>query len=100
QAPVNVITEDPVNPDLLFLGCDDGLYVSLDRGARWVRMNSSLPRISVHDAVIQSREKDLVIGTYGRGIFVTNIAPLEELNAKVLGEDVHLFSISDTVQRV
>ncbi len=89
-----------MNPDLLFLGSDDGLFVSLDRRARWARMNNNLPRISVHDLVIQARQKDLVLGTYGRGIWITNIAPLEELNAAVLAQDIHLFSISDTVQRV
>jgi hypothetical protein len=97
---VNVIDEDPANPELLFLGSDDGVYVSLDRGARWVRMNNNQPRVSVHDLVIQARQKDLVLGTYGRGIWITNIAPLEELNAAVLAQDVHLFAISDTVQRV
>ena len=63
-------------------------------------MNNNLPRVSVHDLAIQARQKDLVLGTYGRGIWITNIAPLEELNATVLAQDVHLFSISDTVQRV
>ena len=100
SAPVNVIAEDPVNPNLLFLGSDDGVFVSLDRGARWVCMNNNLPRVSIHDLVIQARQKDLVLGTYGRGIWITNIAPLEELNATVLAKDVHLFAISDTVQRV
>lgn len=63
-------------------------------------MNNNVPRVSVHDLVIQARQKDLVLGTYGRGIWITNIAPLEELNATVLAKDVHLFAISDTVQRV
>ncbi|HXE31181.1 MAG TPA: hypothetical protein VN515_05220 [Terriglobales bacterium] len=99
-APVNVITEDPVNPDLVFLGDDAGVYVSFDRGAHWKRMNNNIPRVGVHDIVIQSRQKDLVVGTYGRGVWITNIAPLEQLTPAVLAEDVHLFTIPDTVQRV
>lgn len=100
DAPINVIAEDPVNPDLLFLGDDTGLFVSIDRGAHWVRMNNNIPHAPVHDLVIQPRDKDLVLGTYGRGIWVTNIAPLEELTGAVLGQDVHLFKVQDTVQRV
>ncbi|HEY7856622.1 MAG TPA: hypothetical protein VIC32_09265, partial [Terriglobales bacterium] len=99
-APVNVITEDPVNPNLLFLGSDDGVYISFDLGAHWARMNNNIPRVGVHDIVIQPRQKDLVVGSYGRGAWITNIAPLEQLTAAVLADDVHLFSIADTVQRV
>ena len=100
NAPVNVVEEDPVNPDLLFLGDDTGVFVSIDRGAHWVRMNNGIPRVPVHDLVIQPRDKDLVLGTYGRGIWVTNIAPLEELTGAVLDQDVHLFRVQDTVERV
>ena len=100
DAPINAIAEDPVNPDLLFLGDDTGLFVSIDRGAHWVRMNNNVPHVPVHDLVIQPRDKDLVLGTYGRGIWVTNIAPLEELTSAVLDADVHLFKVQDTVQRV
>lgn len=100
QEPVNVIAEDPINADLLFLGSGAGVFVSLDRGAHWTHMRDNVPHVPVHDLVIQARQKDLVLGTYGRGIWVTNIAPLEELTRTVLSQDVHLFSIADTVQRV
>jgi photosystem II stability/assembly factor-like uncharacterized protein len=98
--PINVITEDPVNPNLLFVGNDTGVFVSIDRGAHWVKMNNGIPNIPIRDILVHPRQHDLILGSYGRGIFVTNIAALEELNDEVLNEDVHLFKTPPTVQRV
>ena len=98
--PIGAFLEDPANPDLLFLGSDAGLFVSVDRGSRWVRMNNNMPVVGVHDMVLQPRDKDLVVGTYGRDIWITNIAPLEEMTPRMLDEDVHVFAVPDTVQRV
>jgi len=63
--PVNVIREDPSNPDILFIGTDNGLYTSLDRGQHWMTMNGNLPRVAIHDLVIQEREEEIVLGTPG-----------------------------------
>lgn len=98
--PINVVVEDALNPRLLFLGNDGGLFVSIDGGTTWVRMTSAIPRVPVHDLVVHPRENDLIVGTYGRGIFVTNIAPLQEMNISMLTEDVHLFGVKPTAQRV
>src|SRR5262249_30538367 len=98
--PINVIVEDRKNPNLLFVGNDTGIFVSIDDGARWVKMNNNMPNIPIHDLVIQPREQDLVAGSYGRGIFITNISALQELTPAVLSEDLHLFTIKPTVQRV
>lgn len=73
--PVNVILEDPVNADILYVGTDHGLYASLNRGADWQRLGN-LPATPVHDLVIQPREHDLVVGTHGRSIWVGNVATL------------------------
>ncbi len=88
---VNVIREDPYNPNLLFAGVDFGLYVSIDGGATWSEMKNGLPTQPVHDIQVQPRDHDLIVGTHGRGIFITNIAPLEDLNGRTLGEDAYLF---------
>jgi photosystem II stability/assembly factor-like uncharacterized protein len=98
--PVNVIWEDAKNPDLLFLGSDAGVFVSIDRGTRWVKMTGNMPAVPVHDLVVQPRDRDLVLGTYGRGLWITNIAPLEEINETTLAEDAHLFKVLPTTQRV
>jgi photosystem II stability/assembly factor-like uncharacterized protein len=98
--PINVVLEDQKNPDLLFVGNDAGVFVSIDRGARWVKMNNNIPNIAIHDLVVHPRENDLVLGSYGRGLWVTNIGPLQELSPAVLAKDAHLFSIKPVVQRV
>lgn len=98
--PINVVFEDRTNPDLLFVGNDGGVFVSIDGGTRWVNMNNNMPPIPVHDLVVQPRAGDLILGTYGRGIFITNIEPLEEMTPSMLAEDVHLFAIAPTTQRI
>jgi hypothetical protein len=98
--PVNVVVEDRVNPNLLFVGNDTGVFVSIDRGARWVKMNNNMPNIPVRDLVIHPRQNDLVVGSYGRGIFVTNITPLQEVSEDMLGKEVFLFKTAPAVQRI
>ncbi len=96
--PINVIVEDHKNPDLLFVGTEMGVYVSIDGGKKWVCMKGNMPTNGVHDLIIHPRENDLVVGTHGRGIFITNIAPIQELNAKVLAKNIYLFDIKSTIQ--
>jgi photosystem II stability/assembly factor-like uncharacterized protein len=91
--PVNVIVQDRRNPDLLFVGTDGGVYVSIDRGARWVPLKGNMPVVPVHDLVVHPREQDLVAGTYGRGLWITNIAPLQQMTAAVLEEPAYLFDV-------
>lgn len=100
QEPVNVIYEDQKNPDLLFVGNDTGLFVSIDGGKKWVKMNNKIPNVPVHDLLVHPRKNDLILGSYGRGLWVTDITPLQEINETVLAKDVHLFGIEPTVQRV
>lgn len=95
---VNVIREDRKNPGLLFLGTDRSVYVSLDGGKHWTRMRNNLPTIPVHDLVIHPRESDLVVGTHGRGFYITDISPLQELSSEVMSRNAHLFAIEPRVQ--
>lgn len=91
--PVNVIVEDNVNPNLLFLGNDHGVYISLNAGSFWHNFNNNIPTVPVHDLAIHPRDKDLVVGTYGRGIFITDIAPLQQWKQDILNERLYLFDI-------
>jgi hypothetical protein len=91
EGPVHVIREDPRNKDLLFVGTEFGLYVSLDAGAIWHHLKGGLPTVAVHDLVIHPREHDLVIATHGRGMYVLDIDPIEQLTPKVLGSSAYLF---------
>ncbi len=71
------IVEDPENPNLMFLGTDDGLYVSFDRAGTWQKWTEGFPTVSTKDLVIHPREHDLVIGTFGRAAWVLDdIRPL------------------------
>jgi len=97
---VNVIVEDRKNPNLLFVGTEFGVWSSLDRGGSWAKMKSNLPTISVHDLVVHPRENDLVVGTHGRGVFITDISPLQELTREVREGKVHLFEVEPRVQWV
>lgn len=96
--PVNVIVEDRKNPNLLFVGTEMAVYVSIDGGEKWIRMKNNMPTNAVHDLLIHPRENDLVVGTHGRGIFITDITPLQELTEKVLEEDVYFFRVESRVQ--
>jgi photosystem II stability/assembly factor-like uncharacterized protein len=89
------IVEDPVEKNLLFLGTDDGLYVSIDAGVNWTQWTQGFPTVSVKDLVIHPREHDLVIGTFGRAVWILDdIRPLREIakNNSVLNEDIKLFT--------
>ena len=98
--PINVVFEDSVNPDLLFVGNDTGVFVSIDGGNSWVKMNNNIPNVPVHDLLVHPREGDLVVGTYGRGIFITNVSPLQEIDEAVLAKDVHFLRIKPATQRI
>lgn len=81
--------EDPVVPELLFLGTEFGLFVSIDGGEVWSQFKGNLPNVSVRDLVIQERENDLVLGTHGRGIMIIDdITPLRQLSEETLQKDV------------
>jgi photosystem II stability/assembly factor-like uncharacterized protein len=93
DSPINVVVQDKKNPSLLIVGNDLGVWVSIDAGSRWTRLQANLPTVPVHDLTVHPRESDLVLGTYGRGIFVGDITYLQELSADVLEKAFHLFAI-------
>lgn len=89
-----VIEEDPVDPRLLFLGTEFGLYVSQDGGGSWWRFTHGLPTVSVMDLVVHPREHDLVIATHGRSIYIVDdISPLRALTSQVMAKPLHVFEI-------
>lgn len=93
--PVNVIKEDPDNPDILYVGTDHGLYVSLDRGENFMLFNNGLPAVPVHDVVIHPREKDIVVGTHGRSIYIGRGVELQQLDAEMLAKTIHAFPMEE-----
>jgi len=97
---INVVVQDRKNAALLFVGTDQGVYVTVDGGKKWVPFKNSMPWVKVTDLAIHPRENDLVVATYGRGLWIANITPLQEMTASVLGQDAFLFEIKPQVQRV
>ena len=71
--PLNVITEDVKKENILFVGSDNGLYTSFDMGKNFMSMSHHLPRVPIHDIVIQERESELIVGTHGRSIYITQL---------------------------
>jgi hypothetical protein len=85
--------EDHVNPNLLFVGTEFGLYFTVDGGKKWIRLKNNLPTIPVRDLTIQERENDLVMATFGRGFYVLdNYAPLRTITADTFQKDAQIFA--------
>jgi photosystem II stability/assembly factor-like uncharacterized protein len=99
QRSINAVAEDRVNANLLFVGTDAGAYASIDGGKRWVSIRGNMPEVSVMDLVVHPRESDLVLGSYGRGLWIVNIAPLREMTEENLGKDAYFFSVRPEAPR-
>jgi photosystem II stability/assembly factor-like uncharacterized protein len=91
--PLNVVREDPTNPNLLYVGSDHNVYVSLDRGASFQVFSGDFPDVPVHDLLVQAKAKELLIGTHGRSLFKADIAHIQALDATVLAAALHLFEL-------
>lgn len=94
-----VIREDPVKPDLLFVGTEEAVHFSYKRGTEWIPLMANLPTVAIHDLVIHPREGDLVAGTHGRSIWIMDdISPLRQLNDSLLGQPLHFFTSKRATQ--
>jgi hypothetical protein len=90
------IVEDHVNPDLLFVGTEFGVFFTLDGGKKWTQLKGDIPTIACRDLEIQRRESDLVVGTFGRGFYVLDdYSPLRSITPKALEKESMLFPVKD-----
>jgi photosystem II stability/assembly factor-like uncharacterized protein len=95
---VQVVREDVVEPNLLFAGTEFGAFYSANGGSSWTQLRYNIPTVAVHDIVVHPREKDLVIGTHGRGIYIIDdITPLEKL-AEANRAGTYLFPVKPATQ--
>jgi photosystem II stability/assembly factor-like uncharacterized protein len=90
-----VVREDNVNPRLLYVGNERGLYVSTQGGTQWLRLKNNLPTVGIRDVDINPAQRELVVGTFGRSIYVLDLIPLQELTDSVLAGEAHLFTVRD-----
>lgn len=93
SSPVNVIKEDPLKENLLYLGTDNGAYVTFNMGKSWEAFSNGLPNVAVHDMVIQLEAKDLLIGTHGRSIYKTNIEALQTIDVDKTTSDITFLDV-------
>ena len=99
--PVWAIAEDHVNPSLLFVGTEFGLFFTVNGGQKWVQLKGGLPTIQVRDLTIQKRENDLVVGTFGRGIYILdNYTALRSLTPEMLKQEALLFPVKDALMYI
>ncbi len=98
----HVVREDPINPRILYLGTEFGLYVSIDGGARWAEFKGgSFPSVAVRDLAFQPRDQDLVIATHGRGIWIIDdLTPLRALATTDLTKDFAFLPSRPVQQRI
>jgi len=92
--PVNVVKEDPNNQNIIYVGTDHGLYISLDRGVNFYFMNNGIPAVPVHDLVVQEREKDLIVATHGRSLYKVDLSEIQLLSETLMDKGIHLFKLS------
>ncbi len=92
--PAWTIVQDHVNPNLLFVGTEYGLSVTVDGGQHWVAMKTGLPPIPIRDLKIQKRESDLAAASFGRGFFILDdYAPLRQISAATFSQEAELFAV-------
>lgn len=92
---IHAVHEDPRNPDVLYVGTEFGLFVTLDGGAHWWPLRNNMPNVPVNDFTIQSRENDLVLGTHGRGIWILDqVNFIQEFAPAIQQKASHLFTIN------
>lgn len=93
------LEQDVVNANLLFLGTEFGLWVSLDGGSNWFQWTHGVPTVSAMDLALHPRDHDLVIGTHGRGVFIIDdIRPLRQLTEAISNKSLHFFEVADAQQ--
>lgn len=93
--------EDHVNPNLLFVGTEFGVFFTVDGGAKWIQIKAGLPVIAVRDIAIQKTENDLVLATFGRGVYVLDdYSPLRQIKRESLQQQSALFPVKDALMYV
>ena len=95
QEACNVIRQDPHNANILYLGTDVGLWVSFNMGANWAPLQSDLPNVPVYAMEIHPRDKDLIVATHGRSVFMADTEVLSQFTPEILDSDLHVFKVDN-----
>ncbi|HEU4434253.1 MAG TPA: hypothetical protein VFR51_12805 [Pyrinomonadaceae bacterium] len=101
NGPVLAIAEDHVNPNLLFAGTEFGLWFTVDGGQKWIQLKGGMPTIAVRDLNIQKRENDLVVGTFGRGVYILDdYTSLRLIKPETFRQDAVVFPMKDALMYI
>jgi photosystem II stability/assembly factor-like uncharacterized protein len=96
--PIFDVEEDPENANVLYLGTDNGIFVTIDQGKSWSAFSTSMPPMTIRDLAIQKRDREMAVGSYGRGFYVIDIGPIKEFKPEVFESAAYLFQPKVTVK--
>ena len=96
--PIFDVEEDPDNANVLYLGTDYGIFVTVDQGKTWAGFSTTAPHVTIRDIAIQKRDREMAIGTYGRGFYVADIGPIKDFKAEAFQGAAYLFDPIATVK--
>ncbi|MGV6862330.1 MAG: WD40/YVTN/BNR-like repeat-containing protein [Putridiphycobacter sp.] len=100
RGSVYAIAEDHINPNLLFVGTEFGVYFTLDAGKNWIQLKSGLPTVAVRDIAIQKRENDLVLATFGRGFYILDDYSVLRDIEQHMEDEAFIFPIKDGLEYI
>jgi hypothetical protein len=89
---LRVVRADPKNPNLLYVGSSISVYTSLDKGRTWTKFASNLPSVPIYDLKVHPRDGELIAATHGRGFWIADITPLQQVTATSIAQSVQLFA--------
>ncbi len=92
-----VIREDIKNANVLYLGCEFGAWVTIDRGESWTRLNNNLPTVAVHEFAIHPTAGEIVAGTHGRSMWILDVTALRQMSAETISAAAHLYKPNDAI---
>jgi len=93
--PINVISEDPKKENILYVGTDLGVYISINGGNTWNTLNKKFPTTFVHDLVIHPREDILIAATHGRGMYAMDVRPIQKLTEEILKKNLYILKVTE-----
>jgi photosystem II stability/assembly factor-like uncharacterized protein len=96
--PLFDLEEDPDNPNVLYISGDLGVFVTLDQGKAWLPFSTSAPNVVVRDVAIQRRDREMAVGTYGRGFYLADIGPIKDFKPETFAKEAVLFDVKDAVR--
>ncbi len=97
RGSTRTIREDLTNENLLYVGTEFGIYISLDRGGKWLRLNNNLPTVPVHEVAQHRSSGEVVVATHGRSLWILDVTSLRQLTAEAQKADAHLYDPNDVV---